>query len=472
MTLVLQGIALNDEPMSQPLIGRFDERGGTLGRSENATFTLPDPQRLISRVQAQILFQDEGYWIENVSAANSTLHNGRPLSAGMRILLRDGDELRIGGYTLLAAFEDDEVSATILRGRTLIIQPTGPAAGRVAPAAEQEASTHAGNLRSSQPPAASSVIPSSAPTPALPVGAPADGEPFAEPAGTQNPVTDESRWSDPTLMLHRPGLLTAAKVAPAAEQKPSSPAEALRSSQPPPPSSVMPNNAPTPAVPVGASGQPSAKPAGAHTPPSDESLWRAFLEGAGIELPNGLSPEFMSQLGTLLRVAIEGIHRLVTIRATAKEEMRAEMTRIQVRGNNPLKFAPDGTVALQYLLQPPIRGFLPAPTALHEAMIELQSHQVGMTAGMLSAVEAVLDGFDPSKVEALLTTWSVLDSFRPTHRRARLWELYVEHYRALREEAHEDFKRLFGEAFREAYEAQGRSRDAPTPTEAETPAAG
>jgi FHA domain-containing protein len=201
-------------------------------------------------------------------------------------------------------------------------------------------------------------------------------------------------------------------------------------------------------------------------------LWRAFLEGAGIELPNGLSPEFMSQLGTLLRVAIEGIHRLVTMRATAKEEMRAEMTRIQVRGNNPLKFAPDGTVALQYLLQPPIRGFLPAPTALHETMIELQSHQVGMTAGMLSAVEAVLDHFDPSKVEALPTTRSVLDSLLPTYRRARLWELYVEHYRALREEAHEDFKRLFGEAFREAYEAQGRSPDAPTPTEAETPAAG
>src|SRR6266850_5058860 len=135
MTLVLQGIALNDEPLSQPLIGRFDERGGTLGRSESATFTLTDPERLISRVQALILFQDEGYWIENVSAANSTLHNGRPLSAGMRILLREGDELRIGGYTLLAAFENDAVSATILRGRTVIMQPQGPiTALQVAPA--------------------------------------------------------------------------------------------------------------------------------------------------------------------------------------------------------------------------------------------------------------------------------------------------------------------------------------------------
>jgi FHA domain-containing protein len=218
-----------------------------------------------------------------------------------------------------------------------------------------------------------------------------------------------------------------------------------------------------PAVPVGrpVDGQPSAAPAAGQTPVSDESLWGAFLEGARIELPNDLSPEFMSHVGTLLRVAIEGIHQLVTMRATAKDEMHADMTRIQVRGNNPLKFAPDGTVALQFLLQPPVRGFLGGAMALHETMIDLQSHQVGMTAGMRSALEAVLDRFGPSNVEALLTTQSVFDSLRPTYRRARLWALYVEHYRSLREEAQEDFKRLFGEAFREAYKAQGRSPDTP-----------
>src|SRR6266850_5941476 len=152
MTLVLQGIALNDEPLSQPLIGRFDERGGTLGRSESATFTLTDPERLISRVQALILFQDEGYWIENVSAANSTLHNGRSLSAGMRVMLREGDELRIGGYTLLAAFEHNEASETILRGRTV--------------------TTHREGLHPPAPKAAPAPAPASAPAPA-PAAAPA-----------------------------------------------------------------------------------------------------------------------------------------------------------------------------------------------------------------------------------------------------------------------------------------------------------
>src|ERR1700761_5182856 len=131
MSLVLQGTALNEEPLSQPLIGRLDQRGGTVGRSDNATFTLPDPERMISRTQAQILYRDDGYWIENVSTATSLLHNGRPLSSGMRISLRDGDEIRIGGYTFLASSENDAASATILRGRTAVNWP--PAGSSTSP---------------------------------------------------------------------------------------------------------------------------------------------------------------------------------------------------------------------------------------------------------------------------------------------------------------------------------------------------
>jgi len=43
MSLVLRVLSLNEEPLSRPLIGRFDERGGQIGRSDNATFTLPIP---------------------------------------------------------------------------------------------------------------------------------------------------------------------------------------------------------------------------------------------------------------------------------------------------------------------------------------------------------------------------------------------------------------------------------------------
>jgi type VI secretion system FHA domain protein len=382
MTLVLQVTALNEEPMSQPLIGRFDERGGTLGRSDSATFTLPDPERMISRVQAQILYRDDGYWIENVSAATSMMHNGRALGAGMRVALRDTDELRIGGYTLLAAFENDAASATILRGRTVILPPPK------------------GVVTSPRSEFAVSGSPPVAPAKEVPHTPDVSATTLAEPISIPEPVVP-----------------------------------------PPEPRQGVPNAAPAPVT------------------PDVDALWRGFLQGAGIDLPlvKGLTPEVMVTIGTILRTAIDGVHTLVSMRATAKDDMRAEMTHIQLAGNNPLKFAPDGVVALQLLLQPPARGFLPAQVALRETMVDLQSHQVGMTAGMHSAVEAVLDRFDPAKVESQLTHRSVLESLLPAHHRARLWELYLEHYRSLRDEAREDFQRLFGEAFREAYEAQART---------------
>jgi predicted component of type VI protein secretion system len=363
VTLILHGVALNEEPLTRPLVGRFDERGGTLGRSDNATFTLPDPERMISRIQAQVLHRDEGYWVESVSAASPILHNGRPLSAGMRVMLREGDELRIGGYTLRAAFEDDEASASILRGRTLIQSPKG---ARAAPPA--------------------------APLSTEPAPPPADAPP---PAG-------------------------------AARRAPSN-------------------------RPADAAAQPGA---------GSEALWRSFLSGAALELPyTAPSTELLSSVGAMMRIAIEGIHRLVAMRATAKNELRAEMTTIQVRGNNPLKFAPDATVALRLLLQPPARGFLAGPAALREALIDLQSHEVGVIAGMRAALEAVLERFDPTMLENLLSTRSMFDSLRPGRRNARLWDLYLQHYRSLREEAQEDFQRFFGEAFRDAYEAQVRNLD-------------
>jgi predicted component of type VI protein secretion system len=361
MSLVLRGLALNDEAMSRPLVGRFDERGGKIGRSDNVTFTLPDPERLISRVQAEIRYADEGYWIENVSAANPILHNGRPLSSGMRVPLHEGDEIRIGGYTLQVAFENDLTSATILRGRTDAVAPPGaPRPGPAAPAAA--------------------------------------------------PAARAAR---------------AARAAPAAPAVP----EAPRVER----------------VPV--------------EPAAADALWRGFLEGAGISLPlpNGPTPELMQLIGSMMKIAVEGIHHLVSMRAVAKSEMHAEMTMIQVRGNNPLKFAPDAVIALQLLLQPPARGFLPGPAALRDALVDLQSHQVGVMAGMRSALEAVLDRFDPAQLEAQLSSRSVLDALVPAHRRARLWELYLEHYHTLRDEAQEDFHRLFGAAFLEAYEEQVRS---------------
>jgi FHA domain-containing protein len=169
----------------------------------------------------------------------------------------------------------------------------------------------------------------------------------------------------------------------------------------------------------------------------------------------------LSSIGEMLKIAVGGIQRLVTMRARAKNEMQAEMTMIRSRDNNPLKFSPDESLALQMLLQPPARGFLDGPAALREAVTDLQSHQIGMTAGMRAVLEAVLQRLDPAKLEKSQEKPSVIDRLQPARNRARLWEAYLSEYQSLREEAEDNFQRFFGEVFRDAYEEQVRSLDNP-----------
>jgi predicted component of type VI protein secretion system len=364
MTLVLRGITLGEEPMSQPLIGRFDERGGTLGRSDDATLTLPDPERLISRIQAQVLHRDEHYWLENISAASAVLHNGRLLSTGMRVILGEGDEIRIGGYALQATFEDETTSAAILRGRT-VVPP----------------------VRNTPSPVKVSQTPSTAPVPDV-------GELLAE--------------------------------------QPSSSVKRITTG-----------------------------------PDGAESLWRGFLQGAGIDassLPGAPTPQLLSSIGEMLKIAVGGLQRLLTMRARVKNEMQGEMTLIAQRDNNPLKFSPGEALALQMLLQPPARGFLDGPAALRDALTDLQSHQVGMTAGTGAVLQAVLDRLDPEKLATLQGRRSMFDFFRPARRRARLWDTYLTQYRSLREEVEDDFQRSFGRVFRDGYETRVRNPDTPGDT--------
>ncbi|MBC7954634.1 MAG: type VI secretion system-associated FHA domain protein TagH, partial [Cytophagales bacterium] len=201
---------------------------------------------------------------------------------------------------------------------------------------------------------------------------------------------------------------------------------------------------------------PAAAPVPAPANASTEALWAAFCEGAGvnIKLPQGLTPELMKVLGQVLHHSIDGTIKLVAVRAAAKQELKADVTTIQARNNNPLKFSPDAGAAIEQLLQPPMRGFMMGPVAVNDVMDDLLGHAIGTMAGMRAALTGVLDRFEPGKLEGKLAGNSVLDSVLPMNRRAKLWELYLQHFKRIRDDAQDDFHDLFGKAFIEAYEEQ------------------
>ncbi|WP_395823288.1 type VI secretion system-associated FHA domain protein [Collimonas sp.] len=76
----------------------------------------------------------------------------------------------------------------------------------------------------------------------------------------------------------------------------------------------------------------------------NHALILAFMKGAG--LPAGalapvLTPEMMETVGRLLATAVQGTIDLNASRALVKREAHADVTKVVVRNNNPLKFFTD-----------------------------------------------------------------------------------------------------------------------------------
>lgn len=211
-----------------------------------------------------------------------------------------------------------------------------------------------------------------------------------------------------------------------------------------------------PVVPAAARPVPTPPPGASAAGPADSVLLQAFLQGLGAPglRMDGLNAETMQLLGQLLRESTRGAVELLVARAALKREMRAEMTMIVSRENNPLKFSPTVEVALQHLLGPPAPGFMPPAQAMRDAFDDLRAHQLGVMAGMRAALEGVLQRFDPKQLEGKLSKRSAIDSIIPATRKARLWEAFNELFAQLQTEAQDDFDEIFGKAFLKAYEDQ------------------
>src|SRR5690348_10255887 len=106
MPLILRAVSLNDQPITQPIVATFGAQGGSLGRADTNTLALPDPERRISRLQAEITAAASGYVIKNVGAANPIIVRDESLAHGKSAPLRHGDQLRIGGYLLEVACDE------------------------------------------------------------------------------------------------------------------------------------------------------------------------------------------------------------------------------------------------------------------------------------------------------------------------------------------------------------------------------
>jgi FHA domain-containing protein len=189
----------------------------------------------------------------------------------------------------------------------------------------------------------------------------------------------------------------------------------------------------------------------------NQALVDAFLAGAGIpqiSLPSGLTPELMEMIGKLLATTIQGTLELVASRALVKREVKADMTMVVVRNNNPLKFLPDGQTVLIQMLRKKMPGFMAPVEAMEDAYEDLHAHQNGMVAGMHATVTEMLERFNPRQFEQQLQEHSILDALSPMPRKAKMWDMYNVQFQTIHQESQDDFQVPLGKAFLGAYEKE------------------
>lgn len=183
---------------------------------------------------------------------------------------------------------------------------------------------------------------------------------------------------------------------------------------------------------------------------------QAFARGLQIDegkLPE-FTPEFFEVLGGALLHLTAGAVNMMHERAHIKHEMRADVTIIASSGNNPLKFAPDAQSALMHLIGERVPGFMHSVEAIDDAFDDLLAHQIGLMSGARAAVYDVVKNFSPEKIHKYLVNKNVVDSIFPMSKKSKLWALYETHYTEVAGNAREDFELRFQQAFSQAYEQE------------------
>ncbi len=188
-----------------------------------------------------------------------------------------------------------------------------------------------------------------------------------------------------------------------------------------------------------------------------DALKKAFLRGAGIPvgtISTDLTPELMELLGTLMAGSVQGAIELLALRSLVKQEVKADVTMVVVRNNNPMKFFPDSQTVLTQMLRKKMPGFMGPKESIDDAYQDLRGHQIGMVAGMRATVDSMLERLNPENFIASLQEPTFLETLIPSKRQAATWELYLEKYESIIAEREDAFETMFGTSFLAAYERE------------------
>lgn len=476
MQLKLTVSSVHARSLGADAVAWFRLRGGTIGRSRDNDWVLPDPDRIVSSHHARILYERGGYYIEDTSSNGTYLNQSdAPLPQGQPVELNHGDTLYIGQYEIHVELAEDMPRSVPAEPRAaeFIAKPYVPEPGpwpeepRERPAgAEPRAFADRPELRAAQAqrPTADNWGDLGG------LGAhsdhlPADQQSFRPPAATAElipedmppPVSEtlpDDWWKTDDEAPAEPPL---------AEPSPAPP-EPSRAELPPasvpvreaPPTEVPPIAAP-PAAPSVAAPPPVSPPTGAPLAKGaeDDALVTAFFEGLGLGHAAGGGEQaevLLRQCGRLIRLLTQRAIEVLQARSALKGEFRLSQTIVRPAENNPLKFSLDAEQALRQFFVDRRPGFLGPEAAFTEALNDIKQHELAVVAGMRAAFDCLLEKFAPETIEAKLRASPKRGPLLPFG--DRTWAFYQSYYAEFKANAGDDFQGIFGQDFVRAYEDQ------------------
>ncbi|ATQ76379.1 type VI secretion system-associated FHA domain protein TagH [Massilia violaceinigra] len=463
------------QPLRPPVSKDFSRPGATIGRGADNHLVLVDDTRQISRLQASVRIDDSGTYLANLSTVCPVEVNDTALTGDRPWRLQDGDQVRIGLYLLRvgdAQVVDTGASQvpTVAEVEDAIkIDPVN-----VAPAPAPRAATVApddsfwDNLVSDFAPAPSArhfaaTAPVSAPLAVVQAAAPDVPLPDDALATLSNPSVDPlDFFANPGAESHSnlfadsasalPDTSTALLELVQQEHAAGAPFDTGSLFGRSLASGVQAE--PTPGRFAADIASPPIQMAA--PPPADAaSMVAAFLDGAGFTPNEGtLTQAHFHQAGRLLSKLVAGSMNLLTSRTIIKREVKAELTMMLDKENNPLKLLPDAQTVLKQMFGPPFSGFMTSERAVDDTFHDLQAHQMGMLAGMRAALNQLLRNFSPEVVDKQMGADVWYDRLMPKGRDGRAWVRYRALHQAAVTAVEEDFHTVFGQVFLSAYDAE------------------
>ena len=440
MLIALQLVGTPQGPASDEPVRRFEDEQVTIGRAPNCQLVLPDGLRIISRHHARLTMQRGEVLLTCLSASAPVRVNESSVQHGGTLAVCDGDAIHIGGFDLRFTTE------TAAPALAPALAPPQPAPAPEPAAAAVPAPVRHGRARLDE---WFDLEPAAAPVESAVRAPTARAPPEAVDLDLRSGAYAAGAQGAELRVFESLQQVLEGRAEPAAEPVP-----------PEPPIPAPPG--PSEAVSEATSELPALNDAERH------ALMLAFLEGAGLAhrtgitsaqllAPMELSPAWMRNIGELLRASVEGALALLHSRSTVKREMRAEVTVIARRRNNPLKFAPDALAALAHLVAAKRSpGFLEPVAALKDAHEDLLVHHLAVVAGMRAAMFELISRLGPDDVVREAGPAKGLSGTLPALHEAALWRRYRQRHAEMTARLDDDFEAVFGREFTKAYEAQAR----------------